>query len=190
MNLINLLEYDENLFSGMVLPAGMDNQTMVNAILLEDGTLTPVYSDPSLFKQMIGHYFQSRLSIHTRIWNALHLEYNPIENYDRKEDSTRTTSDSTSGSSTGTGNGTDVSQVSPFNTGDFANDSKSTNSTSSSATNSEESSGSDVYTSRVHGNIGVTTSQQMIQSEIDLAMYDIYRRIAADFSRTFFIQVY
>ena len=44
---------------------------------------------------------------------------------------------------------------------------------------------------RIHGNIGVTTSQQMIESEMSLrAKYDIYKIIAREFEREFLVQIY
>lgn len=44
---------------------------------------------------------------------------------------------------------------------------------------------------RIHGNIGVTTSQQMIESEISLrAKYDIYKIISREFEREFLVQIY
>ena len=50
--------------------------------------------------------------------------------------------------------------------------------------------GNEQYTSHVHGNIGVTTSQQMIQSEIELRQFDIYTDIARRFEYEFMVQVY
>lgn len=45
-------------------------------------------------------------------------------------------------------------------------------------------------TSRVHGNIGVTTSQQMIQSELELRKFNIYDYIADLFAGEFLMRVY
>lgn len=43
----------------------------------------------------------------------------------------------------------------------------------------------------VHGNIGVTTNQQMISAEIDMReKYDLYRIITQEFEREFLIQIY
>ena len=190
MNLINLMNYDPELFSGVVLPDGMEAADIVNAIQMECATLTPVYSDPSLFKQMIGHYFKSRLQIHQKLWDTLSLEYDPISNYDRQEISTRNTSSTSSGVNTGSGNSTNINEISPFNASGYTPDSKATNSSSTTASNSDQSTGTDRYTSHVYGNIGVTTSQQMIESERAVSRFDIYREIAADFSKTFFIQIY
>lgn len=46
------------------------------------------------------------------------------------------------------------------------------------------------HDSRVHGNIGVTTNQQMIASELELRMYNIYKTIAMEFEDEFTVSVY
>ena len=55
-------------------------------------------------------------------------------------------------------------------------------------------SGTDKYTdtheSRMYGNIGVTTSQQMLQSELDIARWNMYEHIADLFCQEFCIMVY
>ena len=43
---------------------------------------------------------------------------------------------------------------------------------------------------RAHGNIGVTTSQQMLQSELDIARWNIYEQITDLFLSEFCIMVY
>lgn len=45
-------------------------------------------------------------------------------------------------------------------------------------------------TGRAHGNIGVTTSQQMIQSERDLVVFNLYDIIAESFIENFCLLVY
>lgn len=45
-------------------------------------------------------------------------------------------------------------------------------------------------TGRAHGNIGVTTSQQMIQSERDLVIFNLYDVIAESFIENFCLMVY
>jgi len=46
------------------------------------------------------------------------------------------------------------------------------------------------HTARFFGNIGVTTSQQMLQSELEIARFNIYEQIADLFVDEFCIQVY
>ena len=63
---------------------------------------------------------------------------------------------------------------------------------SGSLSNSEN--GTDTYTNthkaRLFGNIGVTTSQQMLQSELDIARWNLYEHIADLFCQEFCIMVY
>lgn len=47
-----------------------------------------------------------------------------------------------------------------------------------------------VHDGRIHGNIGVTTSQQMLQSELDIAEWNIYEHITDLFLTEFVIPIY
>ena len=47
-----------------------------------------------------------------------------------------------------------------------------------------------VHRGRMYGNIGVTTSQQMLQSELDVAMFNLYDQIADIFINEYCIPVY
>lgn len=46
------------------------------------------------------------------------------------------------------------------------------------------------HSGRVHGNIGVTTSQQMLQSELDLQLWNVYQHISDVFCKEMLITVY
>ena len=48
----------------------------------------------------------------------------------------------------------------------------------------------DKHTARLYGNIGVTTSQQMLQSELDLARWNLYDHISDLFAQEFCIMIY
>ena len=43
---------------------------------------------------------------------------------------------------------------------------------------------------RIHGNIGVTTSQQMLQAELDIAQWNLYEHITDLFLSEFVIPIY
>ena len=47
-----------------------------------------------------------------------------------------------------------------------------------------------VFPARLYGNIGVTTSQQMLQSELDVARWNVYEQIADLFVDEFCIMIY
>ena len=69
---------------------------------------------------------------------------------------------------------------------------KNTGSETGNISNNEN--GTDDYTNihkaRLFGNIGVTTSQQMLQSELDIARWNMYEHIADLFCQEFCIMVY
>lgn len=107
------------------------------------------------------------------------------------------------------GNGSNEKGVSAYNEDGYTNREKDTETHNSNNTQTYNStvtntgSGSDktqtdygkqrteTESTRIHGNIGVTTSQQMIESEIELrAKYDIYKIIAGEFEREFLVQIY
>lgn len=55
----------------------------------------------------------------------------------------------------------------------------------------DEKSGSSTYTEHTHGNIGVTTNQEMIRQELELLeAFDIYDWIAAKMEKELFLQIY
>ena len=61
---------------------------------------------------------------------------------------------------------------------------------SASATNDGSDEYTDIHKARLYGNIGVTTSQQMLQSELDIARWNLYEHIADLFCQEFCIMVY
>ena len=240
-------QYDRTLFDGVVLPAGIDKDNLVSNIMRNSGDLYPYHQVPEYLKKNITFWFSRRLFDFERMYEALRVEYSPIENYDRKENTTRnyensgtdkesTTLGSTT-TSTNIGSNDNENKVSAYNESDYTNREKDTQSYNSTLTNTgsgtdtqkqthdstitNTGSGSDekkqTYDStvtntgsgsdrtqtdygkqrtekentRIHGNIGVTTSQQMIESEMSLrAKYDIYKIIAREFEREFLVQIY
>ena len=116
----------------------------------------------------------------------------------------------------GSGSNTSIDTVSAYDSNLFENDKKNDVSTSNETTSNtttenirtdnlnESKTGSshntrtdnlkESYTSnrhgRLHGNIGVTTSQQMLQSELDIAKWNIYEQITDLFLNEFCIMVY
>ena len=204
-------QYDSTLFDGVVLPDGIDKDNLVANIMRNSGDLYPYHQIPEYLKRNITFWFSRRLFDFERMYEALRVEYSPIENYDRKENTTRnyensgtdkesTTLGSTT-TSTNIGSNDNENKVSAYNENDYTNREKDTQSYNSTLTNT--GSGTDVTQTeyglkrkevediRVHGNIGVTTLQQMIESEMELrAKYDIYKIISREFEREFLVQVY
>ena len=204
-------QYDKTLFDDILLPDGMNKDNLVADIMRNSGDLYPYQQQPNYLKCNINFWFARRLFDFARMYDALRMEYSPIENYDRKENIKRdyensgidkaSTTLGSSTTSTNVGSNNNENKVSAYNESDYTNREKDTQSFNSTVTNT--GSGTDttqteyglkrkeVEDIRVHGNIGVTTSQQMIESEISLrAKYDIYKIISREFEREFLVQIY
>lgn len=202
ISLIGMYDYDNTLFDLMSLPEDIDKQTLIDTILLRSGEFEVLYSDPAFLKYSIGAWSRKWSNTFDR-WNkALKLEYNPLENYDRQEDWTDggsasgTESGTSSGNTSGTTSSTTSNNVSADDAVDFTPKDQTvvsgTDSTNSSGTSSltKSDTHNNTHSGRVHGNIGVTTSQQMLQSELDIGYWNIYEKITDVFLTEFVLPIY
>ena len=135
------------------------------------------------------------------------LKYDPIENYSMTESGTdvRTPDlvSNTTASGTSSGNATNISTTSTGvttydNTADFINQNKGTDDTTT--TTSAENTSTDKTTTtgtektthefKRSGNIGVTTSQQMIQSEREVADFSALAQFVNDIANIICLSIY
>lgn len=274
ITLFNFAEWmnanEEDLFSEMTLPEGIDKNTLTDNILMRGGEFEVLYSDPDFFKYGIGVWSKKWYRTFLKWITALNIEYNPLENYDRMEDwtdtgnrglsvtgrkdsgNTRTfnnqdkrtldtenkrtldtenkrtldtedkeTIDTTQGSErtvsaydsstyqpaeknvtdndgtdtfthTGTdtmnNTGTDTMNNTGTDTVDYSGTIKDEYGEGYSSQDKENS--KNVHNGRIHGNIGVTTSQMMLESELSLAEWNIYEHITDLFLSEFVIPIY
>lgn len=136
--------------------------------------------------------------------DAFSSEYNPIENYDNNEESMTTTGakeenfkKGTNTDTTEVGQGiiTTKSDVTSYESNTFADADKVTTDESARTTTTTMGERSDIHSEkehidtfkkRIHGNIGVTTSQQMIESEIELRKRNIIFEYLTEFANMHF----
>lgn len=203
LTLIGLYNYDNTIFDNLTLPSGITKPTLVNNILMRGAEFEVFYPDADFIKFSIGAWATKWQPTFQRWIDALAIEYEPLENYNRIEDWTDT--DDGTGSRTGSGTGetsgttgsTTTHRVSADDAGDqfTAKDQDElhgTDSSSTSTTSQEDTSNHNTgeHHGRIHGNIGVTTSQQMLISELDLGYWNIYEKITDLFLTEFVIPVY
>lgn len=202
-----LINLEDDLFKNLTLPEGIDKSTLTDNILLRGADFEVLYSDPYFVQDAIG-LWSSKWNRTFQKWvDALAIEYAPLENYDRKEDwsDTLTRGVKTSGRRD---NGNERSfdqyhnetetQVSAFDSSSYQPSDKTTETPSGKIIDKfgEGTSGSETENSktvrdgRIHGNIGVTTSQQMLQQELDIAMWNLYEHITDVFLEEFVIPIY
>lgn len=238
------------ILDGFSLPDGMENETLRLAIFEYAGENEVRYSNPELLAKLINAWFERNKPQFGRIWFTINADYNPIENYDRKEyfltkddnvvtdnhtgtesnerkgtvknerTGTNTVTESGTEKVENTGSESSKREVAGYDSDTFVNDSQDTRTpnltetrtpdlTKTETPNITETQTPDitetrtpdledkrtedmkrVNAGRAHGNIGVTTTQQMIEEERRVAQYDIYRDIALKFESEFTIPVY
>lgn len=204
-----LYNYDNTLFDGFNVPEGLVKQIAIDAILMRTRELEILYPDFNYMKNRITIWSNKYQINWKKLYDTTVLEYNPIENYDRMEDWTDTDDETTSSARDNTIISTSTNEImnsvnitdqnTAFNAGlaDHAKQITDGDTTENgSITNSEKENVNDgrtrknTKTGRAHGNIGVTTSQQMIQSERDLVVFNLYDVIAESFIENFCLMIY
>ena len=168
------------------LPNNVDFETLQEVIIFKAGENEVMYSNPVFMQIAVHAWFRAKKYEFDKLAETLDLEYNPIENYDRKEEWTDTTESSSTSETKGNGASTESKYA--FDSTSF-NPYSRTESTNND-TDKVSGNGNTVHTGKIHGNIGVTTSQQMIQSEREVANFDIYEYIASKFEDAFTLAVY
>ena len=123
------------------------------------------------FSEHFTYYLLYKSAENERIYNAVNERYKVLDNYNRTE----TTKNETTGS---------VLSETPATVTNFATTENNAafNPTEKTETNGGKTSntGTTTTTSTISGNIGVTTSQQMLQSEIDLRLKNNFCKMICD----------
>ena len=200
--LIGTYQYYHNaggdLFELMDLPTGINKDTLCSNILLQGGEFEVQHGNPQFIHNAIGIWSQAWKESFQRWVDALAIEYAPLENYDRMEhwtdevdgegtsQSVGTLDNTTTGTVETTKSAYDSSTYQPYDKVESTetSDTDTTDHTNTTLTNDSEHNG------RIHGNIGVTTSQQMLVQELDLGYWNLYQRITQLFLQEFVIPVY
>lgn len=211
LSLLGLYRWNPNILDTLQLPSGLDRQAVISELLLQCAEVEILYPDPDFLSTAVANWSTVMLPIWTRLYKTTQLEYDPISNYDRHEEWTDTNTGSMTGSSQGSSghnsssNAIDSTTTQQGRTGFNADAgmqpaAQQTSSNNSTATGSDQindsnetqtdSSSTSKRTGRAWGNIGVTTSQQMIEAERSVASYNVVQQIIHDFQDRFCIMIY
>lgn len=209
-----LSQYHIDLWDQMLLPEGIEKDVLVNNILMNGGEFEVLYSNPEMLRGFIGFWCRRNYRTFQKWIDALNTEYQPLWNYDRHEEWTDEETGESSlihgAKNTQTNNLTetvefdsetegkrsamDASTYQPYdqsivdadtetkNTGTITNQSSGTD------TNSRDLSSE--HSGHMYGNIGIVSSQEMLQQELNIAAWNIYEHITDLFIRDFTIPVY
>lgn len=192
-----------------------DKDVLIHLICMRFAELSLVYPDLDDMRLMIGFWSAARLPVWVALYNTLLYKYNPIWNKDADFLETRNLAGSDNrtdnlahGETTTvtnmntTLNGNVTHQVVGFDSDSFANESKDIPDTLESVNGSTSVNGSNTGTSNhkttdtgtirriENGNIGVTTTQQMIEAQREIVAFNLYETIAEEFKQEFCVMIY
>lgn len=196
MNLLNMIQWGElnekeTLFKNVSFPKEIDKDIAIDTIVFDNWDLSLYTTDYNLLKLQIENFFKLKFSIYEKIVEALELEYNPLHNYDRYEDKNEDTTHSIKNTDSNSNNSTSVDETSAFNSTTYQPKDKNTYTYNANDTRNEEGNNKYVTSNHLYGNIGVTTSQQMLESEMELRQkYNIYEIISNDFRDKFCLSIF
>ena len=169
-------------------PLGISSAEVYTTFIIKYFNFIYISSDVTEVASIISNLVEIYNNEYTTKVSMLLMDYNPIENYNSSEtESTTSENTTTSGNenttttttnSTTENSGETTNKVSPYDSENFNNDNNTTttNTTTGNATDTTtindsgniSSNGTLTRTLTRKGNIGVTTTQQMIESEYEL----------------------
>lgn len=197
LNFFDTLALRPDFFDDVDIDSRLDKNEIKMAILERCGTLFPIYTNSEMFKRFSDSFFKQRKDVITKLINTTKFEYNPIDNYDRTEEVHRKYDELTSNENETTANSernnTQENSVSAYDSDVYQPKEKVSGVSNDVDTTTGNGSGvidiTEDTTTRTRGNIGVTTTQQMIEAERRVVLFNIYNWIAIEFEQHFFICV-
>lgn len=216
--LLDLLYYDETIMDNFTVPDGIDRRLALDTIYQRCG-LTPLYHpDPAWLKFYVGRWCSKNAKTWEELYKTTIQDYNPIYNYDRTEETTdtrsgtRKLSEDTSSNTQQNGDTsvTDTSSDSSEHTLSADNSdsyepgykdvssrqdtqaSESSNRVDVTGDRAVDETTGETYSRklRAYGNIGVTTTQEMLEAQRKVVRYNIYNEIADSFKDEFCLYIY
>lgn len=202
ISFLGLYTWDDTLFENLALPEGFtadDKNILINNLLMETAELEVIYPDPGFMKNAIEAWSGKEVINWERLYKLMLMEYNPIENYNRVEDSDNQNRGATTHSgkdiAQGSASDTITNHITSFDSNDLQTHDRSQD---ISGTTDEvrhghvitDTTGYHLH-SQISGNIGVTTSQQMAEQELDITpKLNIFDIIIKSFISRFCLLVY
>lgn len=186
---------------------GINKNDLITLMIMKMGDLYTYYQEPNHLKDMIWTFFRTRYRDYERILQSYFSEYNPLDNVfeyasDTKKDNFKDTTTRTGNTeTTNTGGSTTENKTSAYDSTAYSPESQQTFNYNSGGmkTKTDFNNVKDVMERTTvdqsevhfrHGNVGVTSSQQMINQELELRRNNLYNYIIEEFAKEFIVRVY
>ena len=182
LSLLGLVNYNDQILDAFTFPKGIDREGTIQEIILQTAELELIYPDWNTMKTGIELWCSRNAVAWKKMLDTTTVKYNPIWNKDGviKETETRDLHDVSGSDGTGTHN------VAGYNSADLVTSDQDV----SSASGTADHSGTITHERIEQGNIGVTTTQQMLKEEREIADYNVTDVIVQSFKKRFCIMIY
>lgn len=206
LSILGLYLYDNTIFDGLQLPQArtdektgvtteaVDKNVLVDNLLLQLAELEVIYPDTDVMREAISRWSATRIKEWDKLNLTIYLEWNPLHNYDRTEEWTdgENGSGTSTGNSSATGTNTSTDSVAGYNSTTLVDNGKtvSTGNSKQDSTSSNSYNKNATHSGTVKGNIGVTTSDQMVAQFRETVKFNIYDVIIDEFKQRFCLMVY
>lgn len=218
MDLIAAYNYDNTILDLLVLPEALDRTTLIDNLLMETAEREIIYSNLGFLKQAIGSWSKKNLSVWEELYKTQHYEYNPIwnkdgtiveletrdlagsdhttDNTDRvdnlQDKETRDLKDETLESVYGFNSSSDApaNKVESKYTGTDTNDHTGRQDVDRTFDKATTDTGTIKHERTEQGNIGLTSTQDLIKQQQELVKFNLMDYIIDDFSKKFCLGVY
>lgn len=188
MSIVGLYNYDNSIFDNLHVPDGVNKQRAVDCIILECSELELIYPNHDFMKDIIDSWSESIVNNWDKLNKALNIEYDPagkVESFRR--DRTESIEEDGSGHSEGNSD----HNVAGFNATTMAKATNDETELDSETHNNRDNTIVDEYTRKYYGDIGIHSTQELLEAEIKLRQeYNIYKIIAKDFKSEFCLLIY
>ena len=164
LSILGLYRWDRRLFDGLALPPEFVpyKDDLVHVLVEELAELELIFPDWDYMRESITAWSSMNVLRWERLLRTAAFEYDPISNYDRTEEWTDTNQAGT--------------QVAGFDSGRLVD--------------SASGSGNSQHRGHTFGNIGVTTTQKMIEEERSVNTWAFHKVIIDEFKRRYCVMVY
>ena len=218
MDLIAAYNYDNTILDLLVLPEALDRATLIDNLLMETAEREIIYTNLGFLKQAIGSWSHKNLSVWEELYKTQHYEYNPIwnkdgsiieletrdlkgsdhttDNTDRvdnlQDKETRDLKDDTLESVYGFNSSSDApaNKVEAKYTGNDTNDHTGRQDIDRTFDKATTDTGTVKHERTEQGNIGLTSTQDLIKQQQELVKFNLMDYIIEDFSKKFCLGVY
>ncbi len=202
LSIYGLYLFDPSIFDLFLVPSGMNKDDVVDNLVIELAELEVLYPDPNFMKKAIGAWSRKQLPAWEKLFATEHFDYNPIWNKDGviveefEEERENSNSSSRSGNNVTSTNGGSESLVSAYNENGYHPSDKTIVGNEDNNVYAEDAKGSGnekvshKNTRTETGNIGVTTTQKMIEEEREVDKFLTTNYIINEFKNRFCLLIY